>query len=140
MSISQISLIPRQIFSTTSGSVYKGISVNDPLFKGFGEAYFSSIGFECKRGWKMHTMMHMNLFVPSGAVHFCFYDESLNSRSLKIGSNSPDYASIYVPPRIWFAFEGLSSSLNLLCNISSIPHSESEVIRQPIDFLPFLDK
>ena len=138
MTISQISNSHRKIISTEGGYVLKALSSSDEEFVGFGELYFTSIDYNVRRGWKLHTSMTMNLFVPFGAVKFWFYDELNSTLKCTIGcTDKVEYTCLHVPPNVWFAFEGVSPKGNLLCNLSSIVHSESEVVRKPLTFKNF---
>ena len=38
-----------------------------------------------------------------------------------------------MPPGIWFGFKGLSSNMNLVCNVANIAHDPNEVVRKKID-------
>ena len=41
---------------------------------------------------------------------------------------------------IWFGFKGLSSHTSYILNISDESHNPSEVEREPLSFLNFLEK
>ena len=71
----------------------------------------------------------MNLIVPSGKVKFVFYDEfTKNFRVEEVGYNK--YSRIFVPPKVWFGFQGLEKNFpNIVLNVSNIIHSENEVKR-----------
>ena len=98
--------------------------------------YFSTVDSGVRRGWKLHKEMTMNLFVPVGQVSFWFHDEFSGCRKFVLGLGpDSEYSCLHVPPCLWFAFEGLSPNMNLLCNLSSIAHSESEIVRQLSDNL-----
>ena len=72
-----------KIIKTENGYVYHGIKKNDLGFDNFGEIYFSIIKKNAINGWKQHTKMTMNLFVPNGKVIFCFIDLRRNSSTFE---------------------------------------------------------
>ena len=119
-----------------SGNVYKIINKNSNGFSRFGEAYFSFIDYKKIKGWKKHTKMKMNLVVPVGDVEFVFYDQVRNKfLSTIIGESN--YKRINVMPSVWFAFRGLSKSINLILNISNIKHYKNETQRQDLSYFKY---
>lgn len=118
---------------TDGGDVLHGIKKNEETYFGFGEAYFSNINEGKIKGWKLHKDMTMNLIVPSGTVKFVFFDEKFKShKELTIGRLN--YCRVTVPPKIWFAFQGLDNKYpNLVFNFANLQHDPNEVIRKEIN-------
>lgn len=117
------------------GNIYHGLKSSENSFKGFGEAYFTSIKAEETKGWKKHTRMVMNLIVPVGDVRFHFYEENTAlMHSFVIGHSN--YGRLTVPPGWWTAFHGVGEDLNLILNIASIPHHPDEAETAPLDRFP----
>ena len=118
---------------TDGGDVLHGIKKNEETYLGFGEAYFSNIKKGKIKGWKLHKDMTMNLIVPSGTVKFVFFDEKFKShKELTIGRLN--YCRVTVPPKIWFAFQGLDNKYpNLVFNFANLQHDPNEVIRKEIN-------
>jgi dTDP-4-dehydrorhamnose 3,5-epimerase len=128
----QIMITPLNIISTDGGDVLHGLKNTDISYINFGEAYFSRIKYKAIKGWKKHNLMTMNLIVPIGSINFVFYSEIDNEfRSEIVGEEN--YCRITIPPKIWFAFQGLNKKENLLLNISNILHDPNEVIRVNIN-------
>ena len=124
---------------TSGGNVLHAIKASDEGYVSFGEAYFSFIEAGSIKAWKRHSKMFMNLVVPVGMVRFVFHLESNKStedfRVLEIGKNN--YARITVPPGIWFGFQGLEHSKNLILNVSNIMHDPNEVERKSINEIKY---
>ena len=118
---------------TDGGDVFHGIKKNEETYFGFGEAYFSNIKKGKIKGWKLHKDMTMNLIVPSGTVKFVFFDEKCKShKELTIGRLN--YCRVTVPPKIWFAFQGLDNKYpNIVFNFANLQHDPNEVIRKEIN-------
>ena len=127
-----------KIIPTENGSVFHGIKANENTYRGFGEAYFSSIVNGKIKGWKQHLKMTLNLIVPVGAIRFVIFDDRPNSITYKSFNEfclGPEikYKRLTVPPGVWMAFQGVGNDLNLLLNIASIPHDPGEVLQLPLE-------
>ena len=109
----------------------------DVGFIEFGEVYFSTVVKDTVKAWKQHKRMTLNLVVPVGSVLFCFMDAREKSSTFndtcKIILSQDPYFRLTVPPCIWFGFKGVSSGLNLICNVSDIPHDTQEILRKDIN-------
>lgn len=130
--IKGVTLTPIKIISNTKGDVMHALKKTDASFSEFGEAYFSTIHMHVIKGWKKHTEMKLNLFVPSGNIKFVLYDDRIESETygnffeVELGLNN--YQRLTIPPGIWMAFEGKGAGINLLLNIASILHDPNETI------------
>ncbi len=126
-------------FPADNGEVLQALKSEENGYQGFGEVYFSWINKGSIKAWKMHSKMIMNLIVPIGQVKFVFFVENGTDdrefRIIEIGENN--YQRLTVPAGIWFGFKGLGKSNSLICNISNIVHSESEVIRKDANIINF---
>lgn len=133
----KIKTFKSKIIEVKNGDIYKVIDREHNLFRGFGELYFSSIKFNRIKGWKLHKKMNMLLVVPFGLVKFAFsINKNKPFKEILIGSNKKDYKIIYVPSNIWFAFKGYGKPHSIVCNLSDIIHSSSEVINCDLNEIP----
>jgi dTDP-4-dehydrorhamnose 3,5-epimerase len=105
-------------------------------FRGFGEAYFSTVNNGAVKGWKKHQRMILNLVVPLGTIRFVLYDGRPSSKSFQsfqeLTLSRENYQRLTVPPGIWMAFQGIGEGENMLLNIASIPHDPEEADNLPI--------
>lgn len=124
----QVELTSLKQIPVDGGDVYHIIKSNSIGFKGFGEVYISFIKAGCKKGWKMHKEMTLNLVVPIGEVHFSFELDNGNILELSISPNN--YKRITVRPNTWFCFENKGNEDAMLLNFADIHHQENEVIRR----------
>lgn len=122
-----------EIFHNPKGNVWRALRCGAENYRGFGEAYFTSIGFRLTKGWKRHLKMHMNLIVPVGVVKFHLYD-GVDYVTCEIGETN--YSRLTIPPGIWVAFTGVGESLNLILNIASIEHDPAESENCELDSFP----
>lgn len=129
-------ITPLQRIATSKGDVYHGIKSSEDSFKGFGEAYFSTVLPGVTKGWKLHQEMILNLVVPVGTIEFHLRSENGEiSESVILGTQR--YARLTVPPGVWMAFSGIGDGLNLLLNVASIAHDARESISVSLEQFPF---
>ncbi len=130
-------LSPLRIIPGEKGDVLHALRSTDVGFAAFGEAYFSSVKKGEVKGWRRHHRMTLNLVVPVGKIRFLLHDERLDSLSFgimeEVTLSIENYQRLTVPPGIWLAFEGLDEGLNLLLNITDLPHDPTESDTKPFD-------
>jgi dTDP-4-dehydrorhamnose 3,5-epimerase len=128
--IEGIMLTPLKIIGGEKGSVLHAMKQDDEGFKGFGEAYFSTVNKGAVKGWKRHTRMTLNLVVPYGSIRFVVYDDRDNSTTrgkyFDVILSRENYKRLTVAPGLWMAFEGIGDSENILLNLASIKHDPAE--------------
>ncbi|WP_245957941.1 WxcM-like domain-containing protein [Marinomonas piezotolerans] len=113
-----------QVISVPGGDVKHALKVSESDFRGFGEAYFSTIEYKSVKGWKLHKEMVCNLVVPVGTVKFVVRNAAGMFNEYVIGSTN--YCRLTIPPGHWFAFQGLAEEVSVILNISSIEHDPKE--------------
>jgi dTDP-4-dehydrorhamnose 3,5-epimerase len=127
---------------TEGGCVLHALKKSETDFRGFGEAYFSTVSRGIIRGWKRHRRMTLNLVVPVGEVRFVVHDDRPESASFGRFQEvrlSPvgQYRRLTVMPGLWMAFQGLSPGESLLLNLADREHDPAEVDRVSLDTIPF---
>ena len=114
-----------------------GLKASEPDFRGFGEAYFTTVGTGQIKGWKRHTLMISNLIVPVGEIQLKLLDGRTGSATIdewfSVTLGRSNYQRLTVPPGIWFGFKGMAEGLNLMLNIASIEHDPAESESLPVD-------
>ena len=68
----------KQIFDER-GKVMHMLRNDSPIFREFGEIYFSVTYPEVVKAWHLHKKMTLNYAVISGSIKFVFYDDSYSS-------------------------------------------------------------
>ena len=131
--IEGVELTPLKVIPGDSGDVLHAMKRTESSFHGFGEAYFSTINKGAIKAWKRHNKMTLNLVVPCGDIKFVLYDERQNSQTYsqinELTLSLRNYQRLTIPPMVWLGFEGLSDDLNMLLNVSNIPHDPDEYDR-----------
>ncbi|MCL7411937.1 MAG: dTDP-4-dehydrorhamnose 3,5-epimerase family protein [Methanosarcinaceae archaeon] len=128
--IEGVELTPLKIISGDSGDVLHAIKRTESSFQGFGEAYFSTVDKGAIKAWKRHNKMTLNLVVPCGEIKFVLYDDRQDSQTYgqinELTLSLQNYQRLTVPPLVWLGFKGLGDDLNMLMNVSDIPHDPEE--------------
>ena len=125
-------------FHLEEGDVLHAMKATENEFKGFKEAYFSTIKQNKVKAWKRHLKMTMNLIVPVGEVQFIFLNSQGNFLINPI-IGEENYSRITVPPMVWFGFKGLSTRTSFILNISNELHDPNEVERRSLSCFNFFE-
>jgi len=124
-------LTPLKQIHHPKGDIFHGMKKSDAGFAGFGEAYFSTINQDDIKGWKKHTEMTLNLVVTVGEIKFVVYDEE-TKEFFSVTLSQKNYQRLTVKPNLWMAFQGIGE-YNMLLNLASIEHSQSEAVNIALD-------
>ena len=93
------------------GKVMHMLRSDSPIFRAFGEIYFSCIYPGAIKAWHIHRVMTLNYAVPHGCIKYVLYDERPNSptcgkvQELFLGPDN--YNLVTVPPMVGNGFKGL---------------------------------
>lgn len=131
--IEGVELTPLKVIPGDSGDVLHAMKRTESSFHGFGEAYFSTVNKGAIKAWKRHNKMTLNLVVPCGDIKFVLYDDRQDSQTYgqinELTLSLQNYQRLTVPPLVWLGFKGLGDDLNMLMNVSDIPHDPDEYDR-----------
>ena len=109
------------------------LKTSDPVFKQFGEIYFSCIHPGAIKGWHIHTKMVLNYAVPFGKIKFVLYDDREDSPTrgniMELFLSPENYCLVTVPPMVWNGFKGVGSDTAVVANCATIPHDPDEIDR-----------
>jgi len=100
---------------------------DDPIFAGFGQAYFSTIFPGVIKAWHAHRRQTDTMVVIKGICKIGFYDARKESatlgktHSVVVGEFNP--MLVQIPPGIYHGFKALSSEEVLLVNLPSEPYN-----------------
>jgi dTDP-4-dehydrorhamnose 3,5-epimerase len=128
-----VSFYKERIISNPKGDIFHIIKESSDGFKGFGEAYFTTIHQGVVKGWKRHFEMTLNLAVPVGKVEFVVYNEAEFETYTLSASN---YGRITIEPNLWVAFRGIGEE-NLIINIANISHSPDEAENRELEEIDY---
>lgn len=123
---------------TEGGPVLHMMRSDSPLFRGFGEVYFSEVMPGAVKAWKLHRLQTQHFAVPVGLIEVVVYDGREDSPSRgRIESfplGRPDhYRLLRIPPLVWYGFTAKGEIPGLMANCADLPHSPGESDRIPAD-------
>jgi dTDP-4-dehydrorhamnose 3,5-epimerase len=128
---------PLRRIPNPKGDIQHAMKSSSPGFAGFGEAYFSSVFPGQIKGWKRHRSATLNLVVPLGDVRFVVHDDRQGSKTKglfqEVMVGSANYVRLTVQPGLWVAFQGISTTGNILLNISNEEHDPVEADNRDLD-------
>ncbi len=123
-----------KVIKDDRGKVMHMLRNDSPVFKNFGEIYFSTINFNSVKAWHLHKEATLNYVCVKGKVKLVLYDDRKNSSTkgkIKEYDLSPeDYYLITIPPNIWNGFKGLDKEESIIANCLTLPHNEKEMVRK----------
>jgi dTDP-4-dehydrorhamnose 3,5-epimerase len=126
--INQLNIIPDE-----RGMILKMLRNDDPVFKEFGEIYFSVIYPGVVKGWHIHKKMTLNYAVISGLIKLVLYDGRDGSPTKgeiqEIFLGRENYKLVTIPPMVWNGFKGISTESAIVANCATIPHDPAEIER-----------
>ncbi|MFA5774465.1 MAG: dTDP-4-dehydrorhamnose 3,5-epimerase family protein [Ilumatobacteraceae bacterium] len=133
-----VTITPLRQISDERGKVMHMLRSTDPVFKSFGEIYFSCVYPNAIKAWHLHKQMTLNYAVPHGQIKFVLYDDRDDSATRgevqEIFLGPENYCLVTVPPLVWNGFVGLGSEMSIVANCASIPHDPDEIVRlDPFD-------
>lgn len=133
-----VTITPLRQISDERGKVMHMLRSTDPVFKSFGEIYFSCVYPNAIKAWHLHKQMTLNYAVPHGQIKFVIYDDRNDSATRgqiqEIFLGPENYCLVTVPPLVWNGFIGLGSEMSIVANCASIPHDPDEIVRlDPFD-------
>lgn len=138
MNIEGVIVTPLRQIVDERGKVMKMLSRDDPLYREFGEIYFSCVHPGAIKGWHLHTRMTLNYAVPHGKIKFVLFDDREGSKSrghiqeLFLGPDN--YCLVTVPALVWNGFKGVGEQMAIVANCATIPHDPGEISRRdPFD-------
>ena len=126
----------KQIFDER-GKVMHMLRSDSPVFRKFGEIYFSCTHPSVVKAWHLHQRMTLNYCVVYGQIKFVLYDDRPNSptkgKIQELFVSPENYLLVSVPPLVWNGFKCVGSTQAIVANCSDIPHDPKEIERMPPD-------
>jgi len=128
---------PLKVFKDERGQLMHMMRSDDPLFKGFGEIYFSVVKAGVVKGWKRHQRMVQSFAVPQGMLKLVIYDDRAGSSSKgkvqEIVFGDKQYQLVQVPPLVWYSFTAAEGDFAMIANCASIPHDPQETEQKDLN-------
>ncbi len=137
-SIEGVILTPLRKIGDERGKIMHMLRSDSPIFKSFGEIYFSVIYPGVVKGWHIHDKMTLNYAVVVGSIKLVLYDDRPASPTrgalMELFIGEDNYQLATIPPDVWNGFKGVGNTSSIVANCSSIPHDPTEIRRlDPFD-------
>jgi len=125
-----------KVISDKRGKIMHMMRTDSPVFKKFGEIYFSTIYKNIIKGWHLHLTSTLNYACIKGKVKLVLFDDRKNSKSKnqyqEIILTPEKYFLVTIPPNIWNGFKGIDTEESIIANCLDNPHDEKEMVRKDI--------
>ena len=132
--IAGVEMTPLAIIPDERGAIFHMLRNDDPLFKGFGEIYFSMIYPEAIKAWHYHHKMTLNYAVISGMIKLVLFDDRDGSPTkgnlMEVFTGEKNYLRIQVPPGVWNGYKGIAGKPALVANCATLAHDPTEMDRK----------
>ena len=121
---------PLKRIAVEGGDVLHILRKNDPGYLKFGEVYASIIEKNYIKGWKLHQKMTLNLVALLGKVKIVVKsNDSMKDEFHETILSKDNYMRLTIPPKKWFAFQGIDFEQSILLNVADIVHDSSETVK-----------
>ena len=104
-----------------------------PIFKKFGEIYFSTVKPTFVKAWHLHKEATLNYVCIKGKVKLVLFDDRNKSNTRgeyqEYVLSPSDYFMVTIPPFVWNGFKGVDKDESIIANCMTIPHNENEMVR-----------
>lgn len=139
--IEGVKVVPLQQYSDYRGKVMKMMNINDSAYTMFGEMYFSVIHSGMVKAWHRHKSMQLNYACICGKIQLVLYDtremSSTYDELMEIYLSPENYVLVQIPPLVFNGFKGLGQTDSIVANLASIPHTEQEIERFPLEHIEY---
>ena len=126
--ITDLSIIPDE-----RGAIFHMMRSDDPIFKQFGEIYFSKVYPGVVKGWHVHRRIILNYAVPEGMIKLVLYDDRAASTTkgeiMELFIGEENYKLVTIPPNIWNGFKGIGTKVVIVANCATEPYDPKEIER-----------
>jgi len=117
------------------GKIMHMLKATDPLFRGFGEIYFSCAWPGVIKAWHVHRTMTISNAVISGRAKLVMHDlrETSPTRGMtqEVFVGEDNYCLVQIPPGVANGYKAYGDKLVILANCASEPHDPDEMERMP---------
>lgn len=131
--INGVQVSPLRQIHDERGKVMHMLRSDSPIFKEFGEIYFSSVHPGAVKAWHRHKQMTLNYAVILGNLKLVLFDDRPDSSTRGVTQElymSPEnYILVTVPPMIWNGFKAVGNTTSILANCATMPHAADEIDR-----------
>ena len=128
-----VQLTPLRKICDERGRVMHFMRNDWPIFRSFGEAYFSVVNHGVVKAWHLHKEVTLNYTAVSGMIKCVLYDDRPESptrgevNELFLGEHN--YQLVTIPPFIWNGVKGISEKESIIAICLDLPYNPEEIER-----------
>ncbi len=131
--IEGVIITPLKKIPDERGAVLHMLRCDSPVFKQFGEIYFSTAYPGVIKGWHLHTKMTLNYAVIKGMIKLVLFDSRKNSKTkgklIELFIGEENYCLVTIPPGVWNGYKNIGTEVAIVANCSTLPHDPKEIRR-----------
>lgn len=131
--IQGVSLTPLGKVCDERGRILHLLRKDWPIYKSFGEAYFSVVYPGVVKAWHIHKENTLNYAAVKGMIKCVLYDERDGSATRgevnEFFLGEHNYQLITIPPGIWNGVKGIGTEESLIAIVMDRPYNPDEVVR-----------
>jgi dTDP-4-dehydrorhamnose 3,5-epimerase len=131
--IHDVQLTPLRKICDERGRILHFLRRDWPVFRGFGEAYFSTIYPGVIKAWHLHRENTLHYTAVSGMIKCVLFDDREGSptkgevNELFLGEDN--YQLVTIPPGIWNGVKGIGTREAVISIVMDLPYNPAEVVR-----------
>ena len=125
---------PLREIADERGAVLHMLRADSPIFRRFGEIYFSEINPGAVKAWKRHRLMSQTFAVPAGRIRLVLYDDRPESKTngelVELFIGEDNYCLVQIPPMVWNGWKAVGTKEAILANCPDLAHDPDEIMRK----------
>ncbi|MCX6800759.1 MAG: dTDP-4-dehydrorhamnose 3,5-epimerase family protein [Candidatus Diapherotrites archaeon] len=130
-----------KVFPDERGRLMEILRSDDPVFKGFGQAYVTAAYPGVVKAWHFHKGQYDNFVVLKGMMKIVIYDSRVDSKTKGLLNEfflgEQNNKLLQIPPFVYHGFKCISETEAMVLNIPTQIYN----YKNPDEFrLPFDDK
>jgi dTDP-4-dehydrorhamnose 3,5-epimerase len=131
--IHDVTLTPLRKICDERGRIMHLFRRDWPIFRGFGEAYFSVVNPGVVKAWHLHKEVTLNYTAVTGMIKCVLFDDRPGSptrgevNELFLGEHN--YQLVTIPPGIWNGVKGIGTTESIIAICLDLPYNPEEVVR-----------
>ncbi len=131
--INNVIITPLKKIPDERGAIMHMMRVDSPLYKKFGEIYFSIAYPGVIKGWHEHTKQTQNYAVISGMIKLVLFDNRHDSstyqETMELFIGDLNYCLVTIPTGIINGYKCIGTEKCVVANCSDLPYQDGEMLR-----------
>ncbi len=129
-------ITPLKKIEDERGKVLHMLREDSPVFRRFGEIYFSFSNKNIIKGWYQHKKNVLNFALIQGIVKLVIYKNEADNKNYHLDElilSQKNYSLISLEPFVWYSFKNIGHEISILANCTTLTHNPNEIEKMPIN-------